>query len=666
MAIVETGLGWYAQSDWLANQAVAVGTIVKSGGHGNNDYDDQPLPYGIASASNGMYVGTSDAGRIFCAGGNDDVYVFFTSSTWWCVSEVYNAKAYWYSERLGTSGYFSCSNSYTVNGRTYYYNSTPWNIHQYACPMYSSGPAGVAALDEYLYGGGTTTVDFAKSTVGYSVICMCKWITEYGGDVYCSPVLISSVVNNTLYTRNSSTPSVNATEHAFQGMTFYMRKAPLDILDGTESINSSYPYVNLSGVAQTNDTIFTAIAAQSGLGVGHPPQDVDPYSGGGTSGPSDGQGTFDDSSDTIDDSTIPSYSFAASGFSRIYNPTLAQLNSLAQYMWTDTTFLQTVINHLKQILENPIDAVITVSMLPVSIPHGTSEEVKVMYIPTGVSMPPATTQFVDVDCGNLFIDEYYGSALDYNPYTKVSIFLPFIGMVDLDTDEVMNKTIFLKYRVDIVSGSCVAKIFVGDAQDNSCLYQFTGDCSIAMPMNSADFSGYRAAFISAAKAVTMGVAAAGGGIAAAAEASRITSELTGGFEGQSEEGRSRYEQAVRNVASDVKSSATPVSFGDSAKSNAVNTVGEVTSGKLQIQHASGFGGNSGMLGIRRPYVIIKRPNMCNPETYGKYNGRPCEMYLSLATLSGYTEVQNIQLTGFSATNPELGEIASLLRGGVIL
>ena len=296
-------------------------------------------------------------------------------------------------------------------------------------------------------------------------------------------------------------------------------------------------------------------------------------------------------------------------------------------------------------------------------------------------MPPATTQFVDVDCGSLFIDEHYGSALDYNPYTKISLFLPFVGMVEIDTDEVMNQTIFIKYRVDIVSGTCVAKIFVGDVEDKSCLYQFNGDCAVSMPLNSADFSTYRAAFIQAVKAV--GAIATGGASAAmgATDAASIAAE-TAGTAAEAAESTELVVQSSEMLPhpGNMGAMSSPMSSpgssgGDIAKfmdgvskgiGDAINTVASVMSGKIQTQHASGFSGNSGMLGIRRPYAVIKRPNMCNPDEYGKYNGRPCEMYLSLATLSGYTEVHNIQLTGFSATNPELSEIARFLMGGVVL
>ena len=102
------------------------------------------------------------------------------------------------------------------------------------------------------------------------------------------------------------------------------------------------------------------------------------------------------------------------------------------------------------------------------------------------------------------------------------------------------------------------------------------------------------------------------------------------------------------------------------KSGLANTASAVIGAKPVVERSGSFSGNTGYLGVRRPYVIIERPNMCNPEQYGKYNGRPSMIYANLGSLVGYTVVQEVQLTGFTATNPELDEIGSFLKGGVIL
>ena len=388
----------------------------------------------------------------------------------------------------------------------------------------------------------------------------------------------------------------------------------------------------------------------------------DPYSAGGESEEDlGGDGSFDDSSDQIEDSTLPTISAANTGFTRIYNPSLAQVQALASYLWTDQTILQTLWNHVKQFLENPMDAFIAFNLVPCAVPDGGTTEFKVMYIGTGVNMTAAASQFVDVDCGTLDIDEYYGSALDYAPNTKISVFLPFIGTVQLDTDDVMGKTIGIKYRIDIVSGGCVAKIIV----DGSIHYQYSGHCAVNIPFTSADYTGYISAMLQAAK-VGSTIASAGASAAAAtAEEGVAIPEMAaaGATAAEMMEASRAYDRRIIGSAVEGTAQAT---FNSLAPKNISNTVGVVMSSKPVVERSGSFSGNTGYLGIRRPFCIIERPRMCNPSDYGKYNGRPAMLTMSLGDCSGFTKVQQVQLTGIPATNPELDEIGAFLKGGVIL
>lgn len=658
---VDTGLGWSANSDYLVYNGGMTFATIAAGVWGTRTYTKRADGYAIS---------------------------VFVNSGWKYIGPLtISTKSEYVEQMVNGTSLSPATGTVTYLNRTWYYNSGWWmpsgdveevtnvNILPYNVGQPSDIDidaivlAVLAAADVVVDAPIVGTTEYDKSTGGYSVTCFCKWITSYGGDIYFSPVLISSQPNNTLYTRGGSTPSVNVTEHEYGGITFYMRKAPLDILDGSETISANYPIVDLSGVAQTNGTIFTAIAYQSSLGVGYIPGDEDPYAPGGTSGPGGGTDTdFDITGDTILDSPLPTFSFANSGFARIYNPNLSQLQKLANYLWTDTTFLQTIVNHAKQLLEDPIESIITLNRLPISVPNGTDEVVKVLYIPTNTSMPPVTNQFVDVDCGTLQIKHEYDSALDYNPYTDISLVLPFIGVVQLDPDEVMDKTLSLTYRVDVVSGMCVAKVAV----DGCVLYQYSGNCAISMPFNSADFSNYISAMVTAAKSIT-GVAAAGaaGAMAAAAEGTEAVKAIVAKATSGEPESTGPSLPAPSNKSTNVfKETFGKGGVGEgtlkAAKKGVANTVGAVVSSKRTIEHAGHFSGNSGFLGVRRPYAIIKRPKMCNPKEYGRFNGRPCMMYLYLGNLSGYTEVQEIHLTGILTTNDELIEIENLLKSGVIL
>lgn len=486
-------------------------------------------------------------------------------------------------------------------------------------------------------------------------------------------------INNELYTNGPfweySAQRVNGLNPgnsvAFYGLTEY--STPEDLKDGTK-----YIYVNIlrygtttgdSNIIVVNGLPQNKIDSFWGNITPNPPDEYipdDPLEPIGPSGPGGGGGNFDQNSDIIADSSLPTISAADTGFTRIYSPTLSQVQDLAQYLWTDETVVETIWNKIKQLLENPMDAIISFSLVPVPVQISGTKNFALAYIDTGVQMNTVANQFVDVDCGTFELKEYYGSALDYSPNTKVSCFLPFIGVVTLNTDEVMNTTLNVKYRVDIVSGSCVAKVFIND----SCLYQFSGHCSIPIPISAADFSSYLAAAIGVAK-LAIGAAAGGGAGAAAAGASEVdvSQATSGAVDSRNTSEQSILEYAFSNDPANGAESVTQptkASFDGISAKNITNVVGTVMGSKLHVEHSGSFSGNTGYLGIRRPYLIIQRPRMCMPNEYRAFNGYPSMITLNIGDCKGYTKVQQVQLNNIPATNPEQSEIMQLLKGGVII
>lgn len=400
-----------------------------------------------------------------------------------------------------------------------------------------------------------------------------------------------------------------------------------------------------------------------------------PYPDVAPSGPGDlPLGTFDDSSDPIPFPSLPTLSAADTGFTRIYNPTLSQVQDLARYLWTDNNLVGTLWNKIKQFFEDPMQSFIAFNLVPCSVPDGGVEEFQLLFIPTGVNLTTAATQFIDVDCGTCEIQRYYGSALDQTPYTKISCFLPYIGMVALDTDEVVGRTLQVKYRIDIVSGSCVAYIIV----DGNCLYQYSGHCAITIPFASADFSRYVQAAISVAGtalgSVSPMIGSAINDILGIERAEQQTDFVVTKYYDKVETvrnpdtGRQITAGATHTTTRTVypaEQTSTKASFAGLSPSNVSNTVGQVMSSKASIQHSGTFSGNSGYLGLRRPYLLITRPRMCLPENYQSLNGYPSMITMTLGECHGYTRVQQVQLTGMHATNPEQAEILELLKSGVV-
>lgn len=339
-----------------------------------------------------------------------------------------------------------------------------------------------------------------------------------------------------------------------------------------------------------------------------PPVDTDPYADfGGNTEEGGGEGNADGTSDPVDVPNLPGTTAADTGFITLYNPTLAQLKSLANYLWSSGFDLDT----LKKMFADPMECILGLSIVPCTVPNSGAVNVTVGNISTGVSMNKATSQYVEVDCGTLNVEEFWGAYLDYDPYTKAEIYLPYIGTHALAVDDIMGKAVKVVYHIDILSGACCAYIKCND----SVLYTFIGQCSSSIPVTGNDWTNVINGVLSIAGNIGMMVA-------------------TGGASAP---------MNVSNIAA-----------------TAVNSF------KPQIEKSGAMSGTGGMMGIQKPYLILTRPRQALPFEQHKYTGYPSFITTKLSNVSGYTEVEKIHLDNIPATQVEIDEIHSLLKSGVII
>lgn len=344
--------------------------------------------------------------------------------------------------------------------------------------------------------------------------------------------------------------------------------------------------------------------------------DDDPFKPGGDSESGGGTGDFDGTGDDIDIPSLPTVSANDTGFITLFNPSITQLKNLASYMWSGLFDLNTY----RKLFADPMDCILGLSIVPVAVPNGASKEVKVGNISTGVSMTTASTQYVEVDCGSLNVNEYWGAYLDYDPYTKAEIYLPYIGTHPIAVDDIMKKTVTVKYHVDILSGACTAYVKCG----GSVLYTFIGQCSSSIPITANDWTNVINGVLSIAGSI--GTMVATGGLSAPIS----TGSLMG-----------------------AAAAAGPIA------STAINTM------KPSVEKSGSMSGTGGMLSIQTPYLILTRPRQALPSSQNAFMGYPSFITEYLGGLSGYTEIEAIHLDGISATDAEIQELETLLYKGVI-
>lgn len=356
---------------------------------------------------------------------------------------------------------------------------------------------------------------------------------------------------------------------------------------------------------------------------------TDPYAGAGDSTTGGGDGTFDGSSDPVPVPSLPSVGAQDSGFITLFTPTASQMKDLAHYMWVNPLF--DIETGFKKLFSDPMDCILGLSVVPVTIPTSGAQSVNIGNLVTSVTMNVASQQYIEVDCGTVTVQRFFGSYLDFEPYTKISLFLPYCGTHSLNMDDIAGKTIGIVYHIDILTGSCIAFVKCGE----SVLYEFNGACGSNIPVNSLNFASTIENAIRIAVNIGTTVATAG----ASAPAQTAT-----------EVARQKAMNTARNI------------------SLAGSTAEGALSLKPNVSRSGALGGGVGILGHQIPYFIITRPRLCKPANQDFFQGYPSFIQTTIGDLigKGFTSFTNVIIAGQYLTDEEETELESILESGVYL
>lgn len=305
----------------------------------------------------------------------------------------------------------------------------------------------------------------------------------------------------------------------------------------------------------------------------------------------------------------------ASGLLHVYNPTAEQVNEFGAWLWT--TFSGDIIDTISKLFNNPMDAVIGLHELYCTPIAGSSTTIKAGFLDSDVTSRLVTQRYTEINCGAITVPEYWGNYLDYAPYTKVYCYLPFIGIVELNTDDIIGHGVQVVYKIDTYNGSCIAMIITAKNKDQECVkYQFSGNCAVEVPITSGMKSAMQSALIGAATAA-IGASAAG-------------------------------------VISKGMLTAAGV---NGAAQHGLN-------GKNSVSHSGSFGSSYGAMGIKKPYFIVRRPIQKVVENYNNKYGYPAHSMVNIGSCSGYLRCRDFDVQSSTATEEEKRRIEILLKEGV--
>ena len=311
-------------------------------------------------------------------------------------------------------------------------------------------------------------------------------------------------------------------------------------------------------------------------------------------------------------------SIIGSGYINLYTVDKANLANLGACLFS-TTFL----TFFQGLFLDPLASLISLNVFPCSPITSGSEAIKIYkYSCTSASLGAnafggkLSKQYKTISFGSIAIGEMFQSYLDYIG-TSFSLYLPFIGEVDIPVAEVMGGKISLEYTIDFCTGTCVANVLCEkgmkiegisvDKQYSQHSYQ--GNCACQIPLSSVSYGSVVGSLINAVS-TGLSTGAIGAGV------SLMKDGLSGGF------------------------------------APTIQTKGSITA-------------NGGFCSVLYPYVTVVRPITAEPDNFQTVMGYPSYMDATLASCKGLCICDNIDLHGVTgATDNEINRIKQMCREGV--
>lgn len=239
-----------------------------------------------------------------------------------------------------------------------------------------------------------------------------------------------------------------------------------------------------------------------------------------------------------------------------------------------------------------------------------------------ISLPkiPTVNRYRGFGLGAISLKEIWGSEKDYST-TSIQIYLPYVGVKEIDPDIIINTTVNLQLYLDTWTGDILYVLHNSNATSESkyfrsdaVIYRWAGNCGIQLPCGRVDMS-----------EKLLKIASGIGGMAAGI-ATGNPQTIVGGA------------QAMLSAG-----------FGNT------------------VQSSTGIDSAFGRMDLQYPYLIIKRGVPEYPNRWRSEIGAPRLQTFKGTQCSGFTLFQEIHLEGLPyATKEETEELTrELCTEGII-
>lgn len=310
-------------------------------------------------------------------------------------------------------------------------------------------------------------------------------------------------------------------------------------------------------------------------------------------------------------------------------------------------------------LSDPLSMILACHQIPLNV-SGTTGQFQIGgVVPENNGNPvPATrtgTRYVKLPMGTVNLKEIFGSEKDYSN-VSIQIYLPYVGMRDIDPDLAVGNALTLVCYVDIWTGDVLYLLHVSNATrskkyftSETVPYRWSGNCAKGVPLGRVDNSRMIMNMVTTVASVGAGLATMGVGSVGA---------IGGGA------------TATATGAETVSKASNVASIKEGAKQVGGAVTEAVSSSKLSpiVQSSGGIAGSVGHMDLQSAYIIVKRGVPKYPNDWRTQFGAPNYQTLPVASLSGYTKFSTIHLENMGiAVAEEISELERLITTeGIIL
>ena len=328
-----------------------------------------------------------------------------------------------------------------------------------------------------------------------------------------------------------------------------------------------------------------------------------------------GYGTGKMPHDSIAIPSLPLLEFSNVG-SSLYLLSPEEIKNFTNWLWTTDW-----VENIKKIRTDPMQNIIGISVADFPITVGGTSNILVGNVNTGVTGSAIDNNFVAVDCGEITLDEYYGSFADYEPFIATTLYLPKVGFVQIPADVCVNNTIKVAYHIELSSGEGLCYVQLTSKRDGFTYIWNTYTCHVTsnITLSAQDHS---------QQLVALGNAIINTGISASNAIINPTSAP----------------QGLTNTLSSCIDVATT--------KNPTSTKGNV-------------GNMSAVMCYKKPYLLINRTNLTKPASFQENNGYLINYTAKISEHTGFLKTRDFHAE-FNAPYNHKVEIERIMDEGVFI